>query len=77
LSLKKLFAAILQTENKETLMAIQDLLKIEEQVDFWDQLSEADQEAINKGIKQLDEGKSKGIEFVEGFVKEKTFLSKI
>lgn len=73
---KSLIAAILQTENEEILVAIKDLLKIEERVDFWDQLGEEDQEAIQEGIKQLDEGRSEGIEFVYGFVKEKIFSSK-
>lgn len=55
---KSLIAAILQTENEEILEAIKSLLKIEDQADFWDQLSREDQEAINEGIRQLDEGKS-------------------
>lgn len=50
---KSLIAAILQTENEEILEAIKNLLKIEDKVDFWDQLSREDQEAINEGIRQL------------------------
>ncbi len=66
---KSLIAAILQTENEEILEAIKSLLKIEEQADFWDQLSREDQEAINEGIRQLDEGKSLSYEEAKDLIK--------
>ena len=66
---KSLIAAILQTENEEILEAIKSLLKIEEQADFWDQLSLEDQEAINEGIRQLDEGKSVSFEEAKDLIK--------
>lgn len=68
---KSLIAAILQTENEEILEAIKGLLKIEDHVDFWDQLSLEDQEAINEGIKQLDEGKSVSHKDVKVLMKNK------
>ncbi|PZV78053.1 hypothetical protein CLV31_11829 [Algoriphagus aquaeductus] len=66
---KSLIAAILQTENEEILEAIKNLLKIEDQADFWDQLSLEDQEAINEGIRQLDEGKSVSYEEAKDLIK--------
>ena len=66
---KSLIAAILQTENEEILEAIKNLLKIEDQADFWDQLSLEDQEAINEGIRQLDEGKSVSFEEAKDLIK--------
>jgi hypothetical protein len=66
---KSLIAAILQTENEEILEAIKKLLKIEDQADFWDQLSLEDQEAINEGINQLDEGKSVSFEEAKDLIK--------
>jgi hypothetical protein len=66
---KSLIAAILQTENEEILEAIKNLLKIEDQADFWDQLSLEDQEAINEGINQLDEGKSVSFEEAKDLIK--------
>ena len=68
---KSLIAAILQTENEEILEAIKNLLKIEDQADFWDQLSLEDQEAINEGIRQLDQGKSISHEEVKDLMKSK------
>lgn len=68
---KSLIAAILQTENEEILEAIKNLLKIEDKLDFWDQLSLEDQEAINEGIRQLDEGKSVLFDEVKDLIKER------
>lgn len=68
---KSLIAAILQTENEEILEAIKSLLKIEDQADFWDQLSLEDQEAINEGIRQLDEGKSVSFEEAKDLLTER------
>lgn len=68
---KNLIAAILQTENEEILEAIKKLLKIENQEDFWDLLSLEDQDAINEGIKQLDEGKSVSYGKVKDLINER------
>ena len=68
---KSLIAAILQTENEEILEAIKNLLKIEDKVDFWDQLSREDQKAINEGIRQLEEGKSISFDEVKDLIKER------
>jgi hypothetical protein len=68
---KSLIAAILQTENEEILEAIKNLLKIEDHADFWDQLSLEDQEAINEGIRQLDEGKSVSYEEAKDLLTER------
>ena len=68
---KSLIAAILQTETEEILEAIKSLLKIEDQADFWDQLSGEDQEAINEGIRQLDEGKSVSYEEAKDLLTER------
>lgn len=68
---KSLIAAILQTENEEILEAIKNLLKIEDKVDFWDQLSREDQKAINEGIRQLEEGKSISFDEAKDLIKER------
>ncbi|MCU0401165.1 MAG: Dyp-type peroxidase [Algoriphagus sp.] len=46
-------------------------LKIEDHADFWDQLSLEDQEAINEGIRQLDEGKSVSYEEAKDLLTER------
>ncbi|TNF43987.1 MAG: hypothetical protein EP311_02025 [Cytophagales bacterium] len=68
---KSLIAAILKTDNEEILETIKNLLMIEDKVDFWDQLPLEDQEAINEGIRQLDEGKSKSYDEVKDLIRER------
>jgi len=68
---KNLITAILQTEDKEILNEIKKLLKIEDSFDFWDELTEEDQLAINEGIRQLDQGKSISHEEVKDLMKSK------
>lgn len=69
--MKSLIAAIPQTDNEKILETIKNLLMIEDKVDFWDQLPLEDQEAINQGIRQLDEGKSKSYDTVKDLIRER------
>jgi predicted transcriptional regulator len=46
-------------------------LKIEDTYDFWVELTEEDQLAINEGIRQLDQGKSISHEEVKDLMKSK------
>jgi radical SAM superfamily enzyme YgiQ (UPF0313 family) len=68
---KNLITAILQTSDDEILNEIKKLLKIEDPYDFWDELTEEDQLAINEGIKQLDEGNSVSHKDVKALIKSK------
>ncbi len=68
---KSLIAAIIQIEDDNVLVKIKNLLNINDQVDFWDQLSPKDQEAINEGIRQLDEGKGIPFEKAKVLIRER------
>jgi tRNA(Ser,Leu) C12 N-acetylase TAN1 len=68
---KNLISAILQTSDDEILNEIKKLLKIEDTYDFWVELTEEDQLAINEGIRQLDQGKSISHEEVKDLMKSK------
>ena len=54
----ELIKAILKTEDDEILLRIKNILRLDDSVDFWDELSEEDQVAINEGLRQLNEGVS-------------------
>jgi len=51
-----LLKIILENDNSEFLQKLSDFIK-REKSDFWDDLTEADQQEIKKGIEELNEGK--------------------
>lgn len=59
----ELAKAILESENKDFINKLVDFMKTE-QVDFWDELSQIQQEEINEGIEQLDRGERVSFETV-------------
>lgn len=52
-----LLKIILENDNSEFLQKLSDFIK-REKSDFWDDLTEADQQEIKKGIEELNEGKN-------------------
>ncbi|RZS95226.1 hypothetical protein [Cecembia calidifontis] len=57
ISLKyRIITEIINTEDEKVLNAIKKLLNIEVDVDFWEELSEDEQKAIEEGLDQLDKG---------------------
>ena len=63
----ELLKTILENENAEFIQKVSDFVK-KENSDFWNELSLAEQEEIQKGIKDLENGKR---------VSYETFLKKI
>lgn len=51
-----LLKIILENDNSEFLQKLSDFIK-REKSDFWDELNEADQQEIKKGIEELNKGK--------------------
>lgn len=51
-----LLKIILENDNSDFLQKLSDFIK-REKSDFWDDLTEADQQEIKKGIEELNEGK--------------------
>lgn len=52
----KMISKIINSNDESVLSSIKSLLKIEDEVDVWDELSADDQAAINEGMEQLDHG---------------------
>ena len=52
----KMISKIINSNDESVLSSIKSLLKIEDEVDLWDELSADDQAAINEGLEQLDSG---------------------
>ena len=52
----KMISKIINSDDEHVLIAIKSLLGIEDEVDFWDELSTNDQAAINEGLEQLASG---------------------
>ena len=50
----KMISKIINSKDDTILNQIKVLLGIEDDADFWDELNNEDQEAINEGIAQLD-----------------------
>jgi hypothetical protein len=55
---------ILNTENPAILGQVKNIIREENDIDFWDLLSPAQREEINKGIDELDRGKKYSYEEV-------------
>lgn len=67
----ELIKAILKTEDDEILLRIKNILRLDDSVDFWVELSEEDQVAINEGLRQLNEGVSVSHNEVKRIIFEK------
>lgn len=52
----KLVKTILAIENDEFIQKVVDFIN-KEKIDFWDELSTSEQNEIQQGIKELDQGK--------------------
>jgi len=53
----RIISKIINSEDESVLDSIKSLLKIEDETDFWDELSAEDQQAIHEGLAQLDAGR--------------------
>jgi len=52
----ELVKLILNTEKKSVLAKVEAVLKMEKDSDWWDEISEAEKEEIEKGIAEADSG---------------------
>jgi len=50
------YKMIIKSIDERVLDSIKSLLKIEDETEFWNELSAKDQHAINEGLSQLDAG---------------------
>jgi hypothetical protein len=52
----RIISEIINSNDERVLNDIKSLLKIEDEVDFWEELSSEDRAAIDQGLEQLDKG---------------------
>ena len=53
----RIISEIINSNDEQILNAVKSLLKIEDEVDFWEGLTTEYQAAIDEGLEQLDKGK--------------------
>jgi hypothetical protein len=67
----KIISEIIKSNDEEILNAVKTILNIEDKLDFWEEISEEDQLAIDQALEQLDRGNFISRESVDAEVKEK------
>lgn len=67
----KIIAEIINSKDEAVLNSIKSILKIKDDLDFWDELSVDDQAAINEGLNQLEEGNYVAYESIREEIKKK------
>lgn len=71
----ELVQLIINTRKPLILKRVEEILKSEEEADWWDQISEAERQSIEKGLAEADRGELIPHEKVMKEVKEKYNLS--
>lgn len=67
----RIISEIINSNDEQILNAVKSLLKIEDEVDFWEGLTTEDQAAIDEGLEQLDKGKYESRESVRKEIESK------
>ena len=67
----KIISKIINSKDDTILNQIKVLLEIEDDTDFWDELSDEDQKVINEGIAQLDSGQYVSHQSVQADIKKR------
>lgn len=67
----RIISEIINSNDEQILNAVKSLLKIEDEVDFWEGLTAEDQAAIDEGLEQLDKGKYESRESVRKEIESK------
>ena len=52
----RIISEIINSKDERVLNAVKSLLNIEDEVAFWEELSEEDRAAIDEGLEQLEKG---------------------
>lgn len=67
----KMISRIIESKDEHVLETIKSLLNIEDETDFWGDLSAEDQKAIEEGLAQLEAGQYVSRESVQQDIKNK------
>ena len=67
----RIISEIINCNDEGVLNAVKSLLNIEDEVDFWEELSAEDRAAIDEGLEQLDKGQYVSHESVRDEIKKR------
>jgi hypothetical protein len=67
----RIISEIMKSNDEEMLNAVKAILNIEDKADFWEEISEEDQMAIDQALEQLDRGNFISRESLDAEIKEK------
>lgn len=67
----RIISEIINSNDERVLNAVKSLLNIEDEVDFWEELSAEDRAAIDEGLEQLDKGQYVSHESVRKEIKNR------
>jgi predicted transcriptional regulator len=67
----RIISEIINTNDEGVLNAVKSLLNIEDEVDFWEELSPEDRAAIDEGLEQLGKGQHLSHESVREEIKNR------
>jgi hypothetical protein len=67
----RIISAIINSNDEQVLNAVKSLLNVDDEVDFWEGLSEGDRAAIDEGLEQLDNGQHVSHESVREEIKNR------
>ena len=67
----RIISKIINSNDEQVLNAVKSLLKIDDDGDFWEELSVEDQVAIDEGLEQLDKGQYVSQESVREEIKKR------
>lgn len=67
----KIISEIINSNDEHVLNAVKSLLKIDDEVDFWEELSTDDRAAIDEGLAQLDKSQFLSQEAVRDEIKKR------
>lgn len=67
----RIISEIINSNDEHLLNTIKSILNIEDEVDFWEELSPEDQAAIDEGLEQLDKGQYVSHESVREEIKNR------
>jgi len=67
----RMISEIINSTDDNVLNAVKSLLNIEEETDFWEELSVEDKAAINEGLSQLDKGQHVSHQSVREEIKDR------
>lgn len=67
----RVISEIINSNDERVLNIVKSLLNIENEVDFWEELSSEDRAAIDEGLEQLDKGQYVSHESVREKIKNR------